>query len=142
MRECDYAYLFKNDESVSHMRAGYIKNISIGLDNKALFKGFVYDENLYNVHVKEAEKDLEDAINKYSKMGTFNYEVSFAQQRLISLKLKMGVISVGADNNYNLPVPSIIRRWQNVGATIYRTDENGNIIISTDGNNLKVVTSK
>lgn len=97
VRDCDYAYLFKNDESVSHMRAGYIKNISIGLDNKALFKGFVYDENLYNVHVKEAEKDLEDAIDKYSKMGTFNYEVSFAQQRLISLKLKMGVISVGAD---------------------------------------------
>lgn len=93
----DYYYTFKNNEEISHMRAGYIRNLSIGLDNKAIFKGFSYDENLYNVHLKEAEKDLEDAIEKYSKMGTFNYEVSFAQQRLISLKLKMGVISVGAD---------------------------------------------
>lgn len=81
----------------SHMRVGFIKELSIGLDNRAIFKGFYYNEFLYRKHVSEAEEDLQDAINKYAKMGTFNFEVSESQKRVIALKLKMGTIYVGAD---------------------------------------------
>lgn len=80
-----------------NIRVGHIKELSIGLDNRAIFKGFDYNVFLYKKHIAEAEEDLKAAINKYSKMGTFNFEVSEAQKRVISLKLKMGTIYVGAD---------------------------------------------
>ncbi|MGM9834214.1 MAG: ComEC/Rec2 family competence protein [Bacilli bacterium] len=95
----------------------------------------------------DAETSVENAIKKECfssviKVGHHGSDTSSSLSFVNNVKPNYAIISVGADNNYNFPVPSIIRRWKNVGATIYRTDENGNIIISTDGNSLKVVTSK
>ena len=49
---------------------------------------------------------------------------------------------VGKDNKYNHPYQSIIDRWTNSGAKVYRTDKNGNIIVSCDGNSLNITTSQ
>ena len=59
---------------------------------------FFYDEDRYNVILKDAEEDLEEKEKKYQKLGTFNLEVSLAQQRVYALRLKMGIIEVGADS--------------------------------------------
>ena len=48
------------------------------------------------------------------------------------------IIEVGANNTYNLPKDTIIKRWESVGAKVLRTDESGNITIISDGNNIEV----
>jgi competence protein ComEC len=50
------------------------------------------------------------------------------------------VISVGADNPYGHPVPEIIERLD--GDLILRTDEHGDVTLSTDGNHLWLDTPR
>ncbi|MBQ4067689.1 MAG: MBL fold metallo-hydrolase [Lachnospiraceae bacterium] len=50
----------------------------------------------------------------------------------------ISVISVGADNEYGHPTKKVMKRLKAVDSKIYRTDKLGNIIISTNGNNLNV----
>lgn len=83
--------------SESHIDLGYVKDISLGL-KRSLFKEFFYDKKKYEIILKDAVTELRQTEDKYKKLGTFNLEVSLAQQRLYSLKLKMGLIEVGADS--------------------------------------------
>lgn len=76
---------------------GFCEYAELGLKN-SIFRGFYYDEDLYKVHYAEAEQDLNDAIEKYKAMGTFNLETSWARQRLSALKLKMATIEVGGES--------------------------------------------
>ena len=77
---------------------GFIKQAELGYKDLSLFTEFVYDENKYNLILKDAEDDLNEKINKYKKLGTFSLEVGRAQNRYFALKLKMGVIEVGGDS--------------------------------------------
>ena len=49
---------------------------------------------------------------------------------------KYAVISVGKDNQYGHPDSIIINRLNTFGVQIYRTDESGTIIVTTDGKNI------
>lgn len=55
---------------------------------------------------------------------------------------RYGIISVGTENKYNLPKSEVIGKYRSIGASIYRTDQSGNIIISSDGENIKITTEK
>lgn len=52
------------------------------------------------------------------------------------------MISVGAGNDYGHPAASTIQRLNESGTAVYRTDEKGNIVVSTDGNTFSVQTEK
>lgn len=45
----------------------------------------------------------------------------------------LSVISVGKDNKYGHPVDSTIKQIQNMGSQILRTDQKGEIVITSDG---------
>lgn len=79
------------------VRLGFVRKCSLGLTSSQ-FVELEYDENRYNVALKEAEDILEETERKYQKLGTFNIETFLCQERLYSLKLKMGIIEVGADS--------------------------------------------
>lgn len=76
---------------------GYVKDCSLGLKD-SIFHEFFYNKNRYDAIYKDAEVDLMEKEKKYQKLGTFNLEVSQAQERLYGLNLKMGIIEVGADS--------------------------------------------
>jgi hypothetical protein len=78
------------------IRLGYAGKCTIGLKT-SIFKEFYYNENMYNASIKEAENTLKETEQKYARLGTFNLAVGQAQQRLYSLKLKMGLIEVSGD---------------------------------------------
>lgn len=84
------------DSNALHL--GFVKACSLGLINSQ-FTELVYDEERYKVALKEAEDLLNETEQKYQKLGTFNVEVSQCQERLYALKLKMGIIEVGADSD-------------------------------------------
>jgi len=46
------------------------------------------------------------------------------------------VISVGKDNDYGHPHKETMERLKDSGITVYRTDESGTIICTSDGNNI------
>lgn len=83
--------------SENAIRLGYFRDGDLGLKDSTIHT-FFYDEDRYNIILKDAEEDLEEKEKKYQKLGTFNLEVSLAQQRVYALHLKMGIIEVGADS--------------------------------------------
>jgi competence protein ComEC len=48
------------------------------------------------------------------------------------------IISVGDGNDYGHPHPEAVARLQESGCTIYRTDEDGTIVVSTDGEEYQI----
>lgn len=82
-------------------RVGYCEEASLSIEKESVFSGFHYDKNLYDKYVMDAQKELDDVIEKYKRLGTFNFEVDDAQKRLLSLKLKMGQIEVGAKTDFS-----------------------------------------
>lgn len=90
--------MHKDNEFV--IRAGYVDRVEIGKKN-GIFKGFYYNEARYQKHLEEAKKDVEEAVSKYSKLGTFNLEIPMAQSRYYALSMKLATISVGADSELN-----------------------------------------
>ena len=55
---------------------------------------------------------------------------------LQAVKPKYAVISVGVGNSYHHPEEEALQRLQSIGAEIYRTDLQGNIVCTTDGKNI------
>lgn len=52
----------------------------------------------------------------------------------------LAVISVGADNSYGHPAPAVMKRLQEKGIPVLRTDEEGAILLTTDGKKLYAET--
>ncbi|MGV2886230.1 ComEC/Rec2 family competence protein [Paenibacillus taichungensis] len=52
------------------------------------------------------------------------------------------VVQVGSDNNYGHPTEKTLKKLEDRKIKILRTDKNGTIIFSTDGNTLNVATEK
>jgi beta-lactamase superfamily II metal-dependent hydrolase len=61
---------------------------------------------------------------------------------LDKVKPAIAVISCGVDNSYGHPTRSAVERLQDAGATIYRTDLDGAVIVTSDGNTVEVETAK
>jgi competence protein ComEC len=52
------------------------------------------------------------------------------------------VISVGADNQFGHPAPEVLDRYAEHGSIVFRTDEQGTVEFSTDGERLWVETAR
>ena len=57
---------------------------------------------------------------------------------LAAVKPKVAVISCGVGNDYGHPAPEALARLAAIGARIYRTDVNGEVDLTTDGQALNV----
>lgn len=76
------------------------------------------------------------------KIGHHGSNTSSSQSFLEQVKPKISIIMAGKDNSYGLPKEKILNRLKSIGTKIYRTDEQGTITITSDGNNIKVDTEK
>lgn len=81
----------------NYINLGYVKECELGLKTSQ-FTNMVFDKERYKITLSDAQDVYDAAVKKYSKLGTFNIEVSQAQERLYSLRLKMGSIEVGGDS--------------------------------------------
>jgi competence protein ComEC len=52
------------------------------------------------------------------------------------------VISVGKNNPYNHPSEAVLSKLADAQTTVFRTDLNGDIIISSDGKTLEVLCER
>ena len=91
----------------------------------------------------ESENDIiSDVSADVIKIGHHGSNTSSGQSFINKVNPEYAIIMVGNNNQYNHPYQIIIDRWTEIGAKIYRTDINGNIIISSDGNSIDINLSK
>ena len=87
----------------------------------------------------DAEKSITDDLEcDVVKIGHHGSDTSSSESFVKKTKAKYAIVSVGANNKYKHPYDFVLKRWENIGAKVLRTDQLGDIVISTDGNNLIV----
>ncbi|NMC56087.1 MAG: MBL fold metallo-hydrolase [Eubacteriaceae bacterium] len=72
------------------------------------------------------------------KIGHHGSETSTSEAFLKKTGCKYAVISVGTGNDYGHPSDKTIKLLEEYNIKIYRTDYDGNIIISTDGKDINI----
>lgn len=115
------------------------------LNNYSAVIKLTYKDTTY-LFMGDAEKLVEQEIvddvkADVIKVGHHGSDSSSSKKFLNKVKPSYAIISVGENNSYNHPSQNIIKRYNNVGCKVYRTDLNGTIIISSDGNNIEVNTN-
>ena len=91
------------------------------------------------VSEKEITTDIKADVLKVGHHGS---DTSSGNSFLEKVNPSYAIISVGENNSYGHPHKEVLNRLNKVGATIYRTDLNGNIIVKTDGKNIAIDTEK
>jgi competence protein ComEC len=74
------------------------------------------------------------------KVGHHGSDTSTTERFLNAVKPQFAVISVG-DNNYGHPSDKVIARLQTAGVKVYRTDKQGTIVATSDGNSISINTA-
>lgn len=95
------------------------------------------------IFMGDAEKLSEDEITHnvkadVIKIGHHGSSSSTSSRFLKRVNPGFAVISVGKDNPYNHPSEIVLKRLENNNVKLYRTDINGNIIFTTDGDKIKI----
>ena len=116
------------------------------LNNYSAVIKIVYKNKSF-LFMGDAERVSEDEIKTdvsvdVIKVGHHGSDTSSSASFVKKVNAKYAIISVGADNEYNHPSEDVVSRFQSSGAKVYRTDLNGNIIVTSDGDTLEVTTSK
>lgn len=70
------------------------------------------------------------------KAGHHGSSSSSTDAFLNAVNPKYAVISVGKDNDYGHPHKETLQKFSSKGINVYRTDESGTIVATSDGNNI------
>jgi competence protein ComEC len=76
------------------------------------------------------------------KVGHHGSTSACSEAFLNAVKPTYAVISVGSDNSFGHPAPSTLANLKAIGAIIYRTDLQGTIVITSDGQNIHITTGR
>lgn len=74
------------------------------------------------------------------KVGHHGSKYSTINKFLNKVTPSFSIISVGEDNSYGHPYSSTITKLKKVNSKVYRTDVDGTIVVSSDGENIQVET--
>jgi len=96
--------------------------------------GFVAENS-----ITAAGHDLKSDVLKVGHHGSSSASSPAFLRRVMPTS---SIIEVGAGNDYGHPTQKTLSALQNTGSKVYRTDTNGNIVITTDGQTYTVTTGK
>ncbi len=90
-------------------------------------------EELSYLFTGDMEEEIENKLNvdkiNILKVAHHGSDTSSSENFINKIAPELAIISVGKDNSYGHPSEQTIDRLKNIGTTIYRTDEVGNIMI-------------
>ncbi|MBC8142796.1 MAG: ComEC/Rec2 family competence protein [Armatimonadetes bacterium] len=75
------------------------------------------------------------------KIGHHGSRLSSGAAFLAAVRPSVAVIGCGADNNFGHPAPDVLAKLSAVGATTYRTDRQGTIVVTIDGERVSVIAT-
>ena len=94
----------------------------------------------------DAEEENEETISwpktDVLKVGHHGSSTSSSESFLEQVQPKYAIIMAGKDNSYGLPTQETIDKLKNIGCEIYRTDEDGTIQMTSDGNTIEIKINK
>ena len=93
----------------------------------------------------DAEEENEETIRwpktDVLKVGHHGSSTSSSESFLEQVEPQYAIIMAGKDNSYGLPTQETIDKLNNMGSEIYRTDEDGTIQMTSDGNTIEIKTT-
>lgn len=116
-----------------------LNNYSIVLKLTYKEKSFLFTGDAETLSEKEITGDVEADVLKVGHHGS---RTSTSQSFLNKVNPSYAVISVGLNNDYKHPHQEVLDRLEKKNIKIYRTDQNGDIIFTTDGYNIDVKVEK
>lgn len=116
-----------------------LNNYSIVLKLTYKEKSFLFMGDAETLSEKEITGDVEADVLKVGHHGS---RTSTSQAFLNKVNPSYAVISVGLNNDYKHPHQEVIDRLEKKNIKIYRTDQNGDIMFTTDGYNIDVKVEK
>ncbi|HEA46955.1 MAG TPA: MBL fold metallo-hydrolase [bacterium] len=93
---------------------------------------------------KEAERELVETYgpgleSTFLQVGHHGSNTSSTPLFLDFVKPKVALIGVGRYNTYGHPTPKTLKKLRERGIEIYRTDQDGHVVITTDGKDYEVI---
>lgn len=129
---------------------GPIEKNEKNINNDSIVMKITYSDVSF-IFMGDAQKEEEESILKSGKdvkadvikIGHHGSKTSSSESFLKKVSPKYAIISVGPDRS-NLPKEEILTRIKKLcpGVSIHRTDLEGNIIVSTNGKDIKVKSEK
>ncbi len=114
-----------------------LNNTSVVLKIKYADTSFLFTGDAEKSELKTLNGDLSADVLKVGHHGS---DTSTPQTLVDAVKPKIAVISVGKDNDYGHPSAKTLKRLENAGCEIYRTDQQQTIAVTSDGKNIEVET--
>ena len=91
-----------------------------------------------SVEEEMLEKEKEILDSDVLKVGHHGSKTSTSEAFLVAVSPEVAVIQVGKDNRYGHPNQEVLETLERYGIRILRTDQLGDIKITTDGNSLNI----
>ncbi len=141
----DVGFKFELGTSQCEIMQCGIENSEDDLNLSSIVVRIVFGEQSY-IFMGDSEKQNEEARSwpktNVLKVGHHGSDTSSSENFINQIKPEIAVIEVGKDNTYKHPKQVTLDRLTKIGATIFRTDLNGTILIESDGINNKVTVEK
>ncbi|HUR91304.1 MAG TPA: DNA internalization-related competence protein ComEC/Rec2 [Gemmatimonadaceae bacterium] len=111
--------------AIARVRFGAVRFLLVGDAEKGLEQWLVENDSL----------NLRADVLKVAHHGS---STSTTQRFLDAAQPRVALISVGKDNSYRHPNAAVVERLARSGAAVYRTDQLGTVVVSTDGRRVRV----
>lgn len=119
------------------------------LNNMSVVIKMTFGNNSF-LFMGDAEKEVESVLLSLGtdvsadviKIGHHGSNTSTSEEFLKAVSPDTAVICVGEDNRYNHPGSDTLERLSKYGVKTYMTKDNGDIVITSDGNQLSVECQK
>lgn len=95
-------------------------------------------EDVSEAEMLKGGQDLQATVLKVGHHGSAS---STTSAFLKAVSPKYAVISVGVDNDYGHPTQVTLDRFASVGVPVYRTDQGGTIVATSDGETVELAAS-
>jgi len=129
----DILYPFEN------LAGKELKNTSndAGVVSKIIYgnESFLFTGDISSVAEKNIVNSGENISSNVLKVAHHGSKYSTSDLFLAAVQPKVAVIEVGK-NTYGHPTPEVLKRLQNFGIKVERTDQNGDINLVSDGKNI------
>lgn len=123
----------------------YVGEDSSDLNDSSIILKLTYGNNSFlftgdatsKVEKEILDKDIQSEVLKVAHHGS-NYSSSL--EFIKKVNPKYAVIEVGENNTYNHPSSTTIEKLNDINAKIFRTDKDGTIIFTSDGEDISIKT--
>ena len=118
-------------------------------NNTSIVLKVTYGNTAY-IFTGDAERETEQAILSRGtdlsatvlKVGHHGSDTSTTYPFLREIMPEYAIISVGEGNSYGHPTDNTLSRLRDADVTVYRTDLNGDIYLTSDGQSVSITTDK